>query len=225
MSNEQSPLLQKLLSSNSDLTDATSALIPKYRLPSDSMDLYKLSQLQLQQQQLQQQLLQQQLFNTNFYNSLMNSGILQNKVTAKMNYNVNNNDCLDCVQNKLVELTTQAAATSTNIDSTSKSNLFASSNSSNLFSSMLPLNDIFNNLGTVIEKLFGSKYMMYAFFGVILTVTVLLFFCYIYCCCCSKKNCLEKLFCCCCCSCFRKNKKKMIEKKKIDSGKKIFCFA
>ena len=225
MSNEQSPLLQKLLSSNSDLTDATSALIPKYRLPSDSMDLYKLSQLQLQQQQLQQQLLQQQLLNSNFYNSLMNSGMLENKVTAKMNYNINSNNCLDCVQNKLVELVTQTAATTTNVDSSSKTNLFASSNTSNLFSSILPINDIFNNLGSILEKLFGSKYIMYGFIGVIVTITILMFFCYIYCCCCSKKNCLEKIFCCCCCSCFPKKKKKIIEKKKIDSGKKIFCFA
>ena len=223
---QTSPLLQKLMSSNSELTDAQSALLPKYHLPSDAMNYYKIYQNQLEQQQLEQlqrHLLKQQMYNSNFYNNFMNSDFFQNRLTTPFS-NAVNSKCFNCIENKLATFTSQTVTVESTFETSSKANnIFAASNT-NTFSSILPINDIYNSLGLIFEKFFGSKYLFYVIIGVLMTLTILILFCYIYCCCCSKKSCIEKMFCCCCCRC---SKKKSNEKKKlpISTKKKLFCFA
>lgn len=198
----------------------------------------ELENLKLQQKQLQQQLLKQELINTNLYQSLIDSGLIQlnnlRAVATTARTTVAN--FLDVFQSNrgggggggvggIVDghTNTGGLLAKASLDgSTSHTNRlydnYYDQGTSRLTSlaSILPLNDMFTGLGSVFEKLFGTKFWLYGLFAIFICIILtFLVCCCTYCCCCTN---VGKFFSCCfkcfkCFNCFKSSSSSSKKKK------------
>lgn len=165
-----------------------------------------------QQEQIQRQLLHQEFLNNNLYQSLLNSGFIQNGNVQSKNYQYTTtstqSNLLNLLQNRQLfnGLSSETTASPTSLFS---------------LASIFPLIEGIGSLGDVFEKLFGTKFWIYAFLTIIIGIMFIIVTCFcMYCCCC---NSLGRSFCKCCCklSKFKKNtKKKKIEFEKENKKSK-----
>lgn len=186
------------------------------RLLSSTTTENPLEVIKRQQEQIQRQLLQQELLNTNLYQSLLISGLLQNNnlraplpVTPPTTTASN---ILNLLQNRnLLNSNLLGNLGSNNGETTSATSI---GNSLNNLASILPLGDAFSSLGTVFEKLFGTKFWIYAVLALVIGIlfTIVSCFC-MYCCCCSKLG--RNLLCCCKWSKMSKSSKSSSKKKTL----------
>ena len=159
--------------------------------------------LKQQQESIREQLKEQQLINNNLYQSLINSGILKRIMTSSTPTNVYDS----FRQNHFTNQNDYGASTtfSSLLENNQINNVNHNSNG-NTLNSMLPFNDMFTGMSSVFEKLFGSKFWIYALIALFIGITLTFFACFcIYCFCCSK---LGRFFCCLKCSSFSKGSKK-----------------
>lgn len=174
-----------------------------------------------QQEQIQRQLLQQELLNTNLYQSLLNSGILQNnnlKAPLPITSTSTATNILNLLQNN--NLLNGDLLGKLGAKQTTASN--AISNSLNGLASILPLNDAFTSLGSVFEKLFGTKFWIYALLALLIGILFTMISCFcMYCCCCNRFG--RNLLCCCKCHSFSKSSNK--KKKALEDSKRFNCCA
>ncbi|CAF0706844.1 unnamed protein product [Brachionus calyciflorus] len=160
-----------------------------------------------QQEQIQRQLLQQELLNNNLYQSLLNSGLIQNgKSQFQLTSTTTQSSLLNLLQNRnlLSGLSGSGETTASPIISNSLSSL----------ASIFPLGDAISGLGSVFEKLFGTKFWIYAFLIITIGICFIIVSCFcIYCCCC---NSFGRNLCKCCCmlSKIKKSTKSSSSKKK-----------
>ncbi|RNA19955.1 hypothetical protein BpHYR1_051496 [Brachionus plicatilis] len=161
-----------------------------------------------QQEQIQRQLLHQEFLNNNIYQSLLNSGFIQNGNIHNKNFQLTTTSTqpslLNLLKNRqfLNGLETTASPTS----------LFS-------LASIFPLFEGISSLGDVFEKLFGTKFWIYAFLAIIVGIMFIIVTCFcMYCCCC---NSLGRTFCKCCCklSKLKKNRKKKKKEVEFDDKK------
>lgn len=164
-----------------------------------------------QQEQIQRQLLQQELLNSNIYNSLLNSGLIQGpnnqKPLLQLTTTSTQPNLLNLLQNRNL-LNGYGETTGSPIISNSLSSL----------ASIFPLGDAFSSLGSVFEKLFGTKFWIYAFLAITIGIlfTIVTCFC-MYCCCCNSFG--QKL-CKCCCKLSKIGKTSKKKKKEVDNNNK-----
>lgn len=183
----------------------------------------QLDVLRRQQEELQRQLLKQEILNTNLYQSLIDSGFLRSSSTSTSTVVANNIlDLFGKNRNSLMN-----NFNNKNVASTFDS---ATSNLTNL-ASILPLGDMFSSLGSVFEKLFGTKFWIYMLFAILIGTMFTIVWCFfMYCCCCNK---VGKMLCCCrfgnlfSTSSKKKKKKALSSTAKEDNnnpgGKKFYC--
>jgi hypothetical protein len=161
-------LIQSLLASTTKVTST---------LTENALDLLK-----YQQSQLQKQLLKQELLNANLYQSLLDSGILSG----------NNEAAFKLASN-------QITSTATNILDVLKNKGYLNNNHNNhnnrvdlsspieRLQTFLPLGEIYAGFSGIFERLFGSKFWLYALLAIVTGTffTCIACFC-MYCLCCSR---------------------------------------
>ncbi len=158
-----------------------------------------------QQELLKKELQEQQIINKKFYQSIIDSGILK-QITSSTSPNIIDSFQANHYTNNQNEY----------IPPTTLANLISNNKNNNGINSMLPFNDMFTGMGSVFEKLFGSKFWIYAFIALFICVAFSMFACFcIYCCCCSR---LGRLVCCFKCSSFSGN-----NSKKKEANRKSKC--
>jgi hypothetical protein len=167
--------------------------------------------LRKQQESIKEQLKEQQLINNNLYQSLINSGILK-RITSSTSANIYDSFRQNHFtnQNDYGASTTLSSLIENNHNNNNNNNL-----SNNGLNSLLPFNDMFNGMGSVFEKFFGSKFWIYALIALFIGITFTFFACFcIYCFCCSR---LGRFFCCLKCNSFSSgSKKKEAESRKLN---------
>jgi hypothetical protein len=164
--------------------------------------------LKQQQNELQKKLLHQEMINANLYEHLINSGIIQSNLlkttTTSMTTSAN---LLELLRNRGI-----LNHDSSNIYSNGRHETHPNS-SLHGFGSILPINDVFTSLGMVFEKLFGSKFYIYAILAIFIGILFTMIACFcMYCCCCSKLG--RGLMCCWKCTKFTKSVAKTSYKQK-----------
>lgn len=171
--------------------------------------------LKYQQSQLQKQLLKQELLNANLYQSLLDSGILSSNSEAAFK-----------------EASNQITTTASNVLNILKNRGFLGQNvnhDSNIsplekLQSFLPLNDMFSGFSSIFEKLFGTKFWLYALLAILTGTffTCIACFC-MYCLCCSKFG--NSIMCCLNCgwlSWFKRIKNSTSKKKELKTDPNKF---
>lgn len=167
--------------------------------------------LKQQQMLIKQHLENQQLLNNNLYESLLNTGLMKHDAAAASSNGVNHLNSLGSslatstakMTNNILDLLRQNRAVSNSFSNLGFGSSSTPSNSlmgGNL-TSMLPLGDLFTNLSGVFERLFGTKFWIYALIAILsgLIFTFIACFC-MYCCCCTRLG--RTLMCCCRCGSF-----------------------
>lgn len=160
--------------------------------------------LRQQQEQLQRQLLKQEILNTNLYQSLIDSGVIPSfRTTTAASTSNNANNLLELLKNRSLlnglaktsgggASDSSSAAASPSSVSTSLANSVP--NLANL-ATILPLSEAFTSLGTVFEKLFGTKFWIYILVGLLIGTAFMVISCFfMYCCCCNR---IGRALCCC----------------------------
>ena len=177
--------------------------------------------LKYQQDQLQKQLLKQELLNANLYQSLLDSGILSNNNEAA--FNAASNQITSTAANILDILKNRGYLNQQATTSSTLNNL--SSFTSNL-QSFLPLGDMFSGFSSIFEKMFGTKFWLYALVAILTGTffTCIACFC-MYCLCCSNFG--RTLMCCLKCGWFswfkRANGNSSKKKESKDNTGKLKC--
>jgi len=175
--------------------------------------------LKQQQRELQKKLLHQEMINANLYEHLINSGIIQSNLlkttTSSMSTSAN-----------LLELLKNRGILSHDSNNMYSSGRQDTNNSLQSFGSILPINDVFTSLGIVFEKLFGSKFYIYAILAIFIGILFTMIACFcMYCCCCSKLG--RGLMCCLKCTSFTKSVAKTTYKQKQkgneNANKRALC--
>lgn len=171
-------LIQSLLAST---TKATSALTE------NALDLLK-----YQQSQLQKQLLKQELLNANLYQSLLDSGILSGNNEAA--FRAASNQITTTATNILDILKNKGYLNNQNNGNNNNRNIGAASPIERL-QSFLPLGEIYTGFSGIFERLFGTKFWLYALMAILMGTffTCIACFC-MYCLCCSKFG--NSIMCC-----------------------------
>ena len=171
-------LLQSLFSTTTKITST---------MTENALELLK-----YQQDQLQKQLLKQELMNANLYQSLLDSGIISNNNDAAFNAVSNQitttaSNILDILKNRGYLNQHDKATTSSTLNN-------LGSLTSNL-QSFLPLGDMFSGFSSIFEKMFGTKFWLYALVAILTGTffTCIACFC-MYCLCCSNFG--RTLMCC-----------------------------
>lgn len=171
--------------------------------------------LRQQQEQLQRQLLRQEILNTNLYQSLIDSGVIPSFRTTTTSSSVAaatsaSNQLLDLLKNRsllsgLAKTTgsgsgtgdassSSAAAGGSGASAVATSAFNSVPNLANL-ATILPLSEAFTSLGTIFDKLFGTKFWIYILLALLIGTAFTIISCFfMYCCCCNR---LGKALCCC----------------------------
>ena len=138
--------------------------------------------LRQQQNELQKQLIEQQSLNKDLYKTLIKSGILKRVSTTTVS------SFLEQLRENGFELEDDL--------SNSRNSGNRPFYDGNKMHPLLPLNEMLNGISSVFEKLFGSKFWIYALLiiFVVFVVTVITCLC-LYCCCCSRFG--RGILCCC----------------------------
>lgn len=178
--------------------------------------------LKQQQEQLQRQLLKQEILNTNLYQSLIDSGV----IPAVRTTTSSTSNLLELLKNR--SLLNGLSKTDDNQGSGSSSASSAFNSAPNLanLASILPLSDAFTSLGTVFEKLFGTKFWIYILFALLIGTGFLILSClFMYCCCCNR---FGKVLCCCRFGSWfggggSRSSKKSKKKQALEDASKIKC--
>lgn len=177
--------------------------------------------LKQQQEQLQRQLLKQEILNTNLYQSLIDSGV----IPAVRTTTSSTSNLLELLKNR--SLLNGLSKTDNNQGSGSSSASSAFNSAPNLanLASILPLSDAFSSLGTVFEKLFGTKFWIYILFALLIGTGFLIISClFMYCCCCNR---FGKVLCCCRFGSWfgggSRSSKKSKKKQALEDASKIKC--
>lgn len=188
---------------------------------------HALELIENQQRLIHEKLNSQELLNTKLYESLLKSGLidLNNENTSSNVQKVRNmlsstpatkvaKSIFDLLNHKseLNENTLRVAQTSTfsplhDLARDRNTNPAAAAG----MASMLPLGDMVTNLNSIFEKLFGTKFWIYALIAILagLLFTFIACFC-MYCCCCSRLG--RTLMCCCSTFDCKKSKKSLAAK-------------
>lgn len=156
--------------------------------------------LRQQQEQLQRQLLRQEILNTNLYQSLIDSGVIPSfRATTTTTAPSSSNSLLDLLKNR--SLLSGLSKTATGDDSSAAGSSSGASSSHSVvpnlanLATILPLSDAFTSLGTVFDKLFGTKFWIYILMALLIGTAFLAISCFfMYCCCCNR---IGKALCCC----------------------------
>jgi hypothetical protein len=166
-------LIKSLLASTTKVTST---------LTENALDLLK-----YQQSQLQKQLLKQELLNANLYQSLLDSGILSGNNEAAFR-----------------DASNQITTTASNLLDILKNKGYLNNNNNNgrnlgspieRLQSFLPLGEIYTGFSGIFERLFGTKFWLYALMAIVTGTffTCIACFC-MYCLCCSKFG--NSIMCC-----------------------------
>ena len=180
--------------------------------------------LENQQRLIHEKLQSQELLNSKLYESLLKSGIIDLNDNVSSGQKVRNilsstpvtkaaKSIFDLLNHKseLNENNLRVSQTSTfsPLHDLSRDRTTGQMGNTGM-ASMLPLGHMVTNLNSIFEKLFGTKFWIYALIAILagLLFTFIACFC-MYCCCCSRIG--RTLMCCCKCSGFdcKKSKKSM----------------
>lgn len=181
--------------------------------------------LQMKQEHLERQLLKQEIRNTNLYQSLIDSGVIPGgnlRTLANTVATTTSSNILDFLKNR--NLLNGLKATSSNGGSSdSGGGVDAASTLSgglNGLTSILPLGEAITSIGSVFEKLFGTKMWIYVILVTIIGIMLMIVTCFfMYCCCCNKFG--KGLLCCCKFSGSSKKSKK--KKQAIEDKSRLHC--
>lgn len=170
--------------------------------------------LKKQQEQLQRQLEQQELLNQNLYKSLLDSGLLRQATTSTVA------NLYDSFRQNHYTFNPNQYSPPTTLSSLINHNLnYNNGLVGGGLNSLLPFNEMFNGMGSVIEKLFGGKFWIYGIIAIFISIIFVFFACFcIYCCCCSRLG--RTLMCCMKLPSISKSS----SKKKEAEGNKKCCF-
>ena len=185
-----SSILNALLASS---TTRTSPTVKALTYIADT----ELELLKYQQAQLQHKLVEQQLINSNLYQSLIDSGIikLNNVKTLATSTRTAISNLIQMLQQQQQQDSSKHQLSSIDDSGGISDGGGADSHAGGGagLSSILPVNDIFNGLSYVFEKLFGTKFWIYAIL-ILFALFMIMFACFcMYCCCCSR---IGRSLCC-----------------------------
>lgn len=177
--------------------------------------------LKQQQEQLQRQLLKQEILNTNLYQSLIDSGV----IPAVRTTTSSTSNLLELLKNRSLLNGLSKTDDPQGSGSSSASSAFNSAPNLANLASILPLSDAFTSLGTVFEKLFGTKFWIYILFALLIGTGFLIISClFMYCCCCNR---FGKVLCCCRFGSWfgggSRSSKKSKKKQALEDASKIKC--